>query len=74
MGDQDLKAIRSAVQRGGVLGSERFKEAILVALGARTEYSVRGRPRALSKQGTSMASGDWTVIIWKDISALTPFG
>jgi len=58
MDDQELKAIRSAVQRGGVLGSERFREAILAALGARAEYTVRGRPRTMLKQGTLMARGD----------------
>lgn len=58
MDDQYLKAIRSAVQRGGVLGSERFRQAILVALGARAEYAPRGRPRAISRQGSSIARGD----------------
>jgi hypothetical protein len=58
MDDQELKAIRSAVPRGGVLGSEQFREVILAALGARVEYAVRGRPRTMLKQATLMARGD----------------
>ena len=56
--DQELKAIRSAVQRGGVLGSERFRETILAALSARAKHAERGRPRIISKQRPSIVRGN----------------
>ena len=55
---QDLNAIRSAVHRGSVLGSDRFRESIHAALGARAEYSARGRSRTTSKRGSLPARGD----------------
>lgn len=55
---KDLNAIRSAVQDGGVLGSDRFRESIRAALGARAQHAMRGRPRTMSKQASLVPGGD----------------
>jgi len=55
---RDLNAIRSAVQGGGVLGSDRFRESIRAALGARGGHAMRGRPRTMSKQASLVPGGD----------------
>ena len=36
-------------------------------------HAARGRTPAISKHAALVLRGDWTVITWKDISALTPF-
>ena len=50
---EDLKTIRAATNRGGFLGSERFREEIAVMLGRKTSPSKKkGRPRADDKAAT----------------------
>ncbi|MCG8689292.1 MAG: hypothetical protein MI892_30750, partial [Desulfobacterales bacterium] len=42
--DQDIKLIRSATNKGMVVGNDRFREEIKVLTGRRVKEKKRGRP------------------------------
>ncbi len=49
--DEDIHAIRQAVQFSVPLGNERFKQQIEAAIGRSTGYAKRGRPGAKEEAG-----------------------